>query len=152
MRTHKEDATIFPRVSLWHMARLWAEFSSYTHLYHRVCHSTLNGPLPSGTLNQGSDPGLHCWWPRSPRLSFCGSPQPWCSPARREGGDMKQVIRSQMFHTQEQKSWAAILWTQLRWTGIALTGECMRLYLSCSCDFGAIWHKDSFGIHKVDLI
>lgn len=36
--------------------------------------------LPSGMWPQGSDPGLHCWWLGSQRLSFYGILQSLCFP------------------------------------------------------------------------
>lgn len=52
---------------------------------------SLNEPLPSGKLSQGSDPVLRCWWPGSQRLSFYGTPQPLCFPVMRRV-KLKRVI------------------------------------------------------------
>ena len=67
---------------------------------------SLNEPLPSGKLSQGSDPVLRCWWLGSQRLSFYGTPQSLCFPAMRRVKLRRVILEKLSQHNfkREEKS------------------------------------------------
>lgn len=115
-----------PLVSLRHAGVSWSsvlvqkQIFGVSHLYHCVCALTL----------WNTESGL---WSRSPLLVTESSAAElrWVSSAmvlsyKGKRGKRKQVILSKAFNTAELNSLAAILWTQLWWTGIASTARRWR--------------------------